>query len=72
MPRTVTDTSPPRCAEVATVLANVQRPVFVALPSPGYLAAVGSALADSPFKEQGEPGLRFYTRLKTAAVRFAW
>jgi aldehyde dehydrogenase (NAD+) len=26
----------------------------------------------SPCKEQGAPGLRFYTRLKTAAVRFAW
>ena len=26
----------------------------------------------SPFKEQGGPGLRFYTRIKTAAVRFAW
>jgi alpha-ketoglutaric semialdehyde dehydrogenase len=26
----------------------------------------------SPFKEQGAPGLRFYTRVKTAAVRFAW
>jgi acyl-CoA reductase-like NAD-dependent aldehyde dehydrogenase len=26
----------------------------------------------SPFKEQGAPGLRFYTRLKTTAVRFAW
>jgi aldehyde dehydrogenase (NAD+) len=26
----------------------------------------------SPFKEQGSPGLRFYTRIKTAAVRFAW
>lgn len=26
----------------------------------------------SPFKEQGAPGLRFYTRLKTAAVRSAW
>ena len=24
----------------------------------------------SPFKEQGAPGLRFYTRVKTAAVRF--
>jgi 5-methyltetrahydropteroyltriglutamate--homocysteine methyltransferase len=34
-------------AEVATVLAHVDRPVFVALPSPGYLAAVGSALTDS-------------------------
>jgi methionine synthase II (cobalamin-independent) len=32
--------------EVATPLANVERPVFVVLPSPGYLAAVGSALAD--------------------------
>jgi methionine synthase II (cobalamin-independent) len=35
-------------AEAATVLATVDRPVFVALPSPGYLAAVGSALVDSP------------------------
>jgi len=26
----------------------------------------------SPFKEQGTPGLRFYTRIKTAAVRYAW
>ena len=32
-------------AEVAPVLATVDRPVFVALPSPGYLAAVGSDLA---------------------------
>jgi 5-methyltetrahydropteroyltriglutamate--homocysteine methyltransferase len=34
-------------AEVAPVVAVVDRPVFVALPSPGYLAAVGSAL-DGP------------------------
>ena len=34
-------------AEAAPVLATVDRPVFVALPSPGYLAALGSALADS-------------------------
>jgi 5-methyltetrahydropteroyltriglutamate--homocysteine methyltransferase len=33
-------------AEVAPVLAAVDRPVFVQLPSPGYLAAVGSALVD--------------------------
>jgi acyl-CoA reductase-like NAD-dependent aldehyde dehydrogenase len=26
----------------------------------------------SAFKEQGSPGLRFYTRIKTAAVRFQW
>jgi aldehyde dehydrogenase (NAD+) len=26
----------------------------------------------SPFKEQGAPGLRFYTRIKTSAVRFSW
>jgi aldehyde dehydrogenase (NAD+) len=26
----------------------------------------------SAFKEQGAPGLRFYTRIKTSAVRFAW
>lgn len=32
-------------AEAATVLAHVQRPVFVALPAPGYLAAAGAALA---------------------------
>jgi methionine synthase II (cobalamin-independent) len=32
-------------AEVTPVLASVDRPVFVQLPSPGYLAAVGSALA---------------------------
>ncbi len=23
-------------------------------------------------KEQGAPGLRFYTRIKTAAVRYSW
>ena len=26
----------------------------------------------SAFKEQGAPGIRFYTRIKTTAVRFAW
>jgi aldehyde dehydrogenase (NAD+) len=26
----------------------------------------------SAFKEQGSPGIRFYTRIKTAAVRFTW
>lgn len=26
----------------------------------------------SAFKEQGAPGLRFYTRIKTAAIRFDW
>jgi methionine synthase II (cobalamin-independent) len=31
-------------AEVAPVLATIDRPVFVQLPSPGYLAAVGSPL----------------------------
>jgi methionine synthase II (cobalamin-independent) len=34
-------------AEAAQVLATVDRPVFVTLPSPGYLAAVGSSLASS-------------------------
>jgi 5-methyltetrahydropteroyltriglutamate--homocysteine methyltransferase len=33
--------------EAAAVLAVVDRPVFVALPSPGYLAALGSDLADA-------------------------
>jgi 5-methyltetrahydropteroyltriglutamate--homocysteine methyltransferase len=32
-------------AEAAPVLAAVDRPVFVTLPSPGYLAALGSPLA---------------------------
>ena len=26
----------------------------------------------SPFKEQGAPGLRFYTRIETTAVRYQW
>jgi aldehyde dehydrogenase (NAD+) len=26
----------------------------------------------SPFKEQGIEGLRFYTRIKTAAIRYDW
>ena len=34
-------------AEAAPVLATVDRNVFVSLPSPGYLAAAGSALASS-------------------------
>lgn len=34
-------------AETAPVLATVDRNVFVTLPSPGYLAAAGSALASS-------------------------
>src|SRR5205807_1799407 len=34
--------------------------------------ATGFRDSGSPFKEQGSPGLRFYTRIKTAAVRFAW
>jgi len=33
--------------EAATVLATVDRPVFVALPSPGYLALLGSPLDSS-------------------------
>src|SRR6516225_10349533 len=33
--------------EVAPVLATVDRPVFVQLPAPGYLAAVGSALSST-------------------------
>jgi methionine synthase II (cobalamin-independent) len=45
-------------AEVAPVLATVDRPVFVTLPSPGYLAAVGSALdstaAVDRARERGE------------------
>jgi 5-methyltetrahydropteroyltriglutamate--homocysteine methyltransferase len=39
-------------AEVDPVLATVDRPVFVVLPSPGYLAAVGSALAGTGAVDQ--------------------
>jgi len=45
-------------AEGADVIAGGARPA-------------GEALQDGCY-EQGEPGLRFYTRLKTAAVRSAW
>ena len=44
-------------------------------PRPGGTCttrSAASATPDRPFKEQGAPGLRFYTRLKTAAVRYAW
>jgi methionine synthase II (cobalamin-independent) len=34
-------------AEVAPVLATVDRPVFVTLPSPGYLAALGASTVDT-------------------------
>jgi methionine synthase II (cobalamin-independent) len=44
-PRVTTADGRLAAAEVAPVLAAVDRPVFVALPSPGYLAAAGSALA---------------------------
>jgi len=37
----------------------------------GGARPAGEALQDGCY-EQGEPGLRFYTRLKTAAVRSAW
>jgi len=32
----------------------------------------GFHASGSPFKEQGAPGLRFYTRIKTTAVRYRW
>jgi aldehyde dehydrogenase (NAD+) len=32
----------------------------------------GFCESGSAFKEQGAPELRFYTRIKTTAVRFAW
>ena len=49
--------------------------VPVNLPTPGWdvhQTFGGFRNSGSPFKEQGATGLRFYTRLKTAAVRFAW
>ena len=48
--------------------------VSVNLPASGwnvYHPLRGFRDSGSPFTEQGAPGLRFYTRLKTAAVRFA-
>jgi methionine synthase II (cobalamin-independent) len=52
-------------AEVGTVLATVDRPVFVAFPSPGYLAAAGSALAGaSALDEVRASGQAFATVLR--------
>jgi 5-methyltetrahydropteroyltriglutamate--homocysteine methyltransferase len=41
-------------AEAAPVLATVDRSVFVTLPSPGYLAAAGSALASAADRDAVE------------------
>jgi aldehyde dehydrogenase (NAD+) len=41
------------------------------LPTPHHPFG-GFRDSGSPFKEQGAPGLRFCTRIKTSAVRFAW
>ena len=49
--------------------------VAVNLPTSGWDVHhpfAGFRESGSPFKEQGAPGLRFYTRIKTAAVRYAW
>jgi len=49
--------------------------VAVKLPTAGWDVHHpfgGFRESGSAFKEQGAPGLRFYTRIKTAAVRFAW
>jgi aldehyde dehydrogenase (NAD+) len=49
--------------------------VAVNLPTPGrdlHRPFGGFRESGSPCKEQGAPGLRFYTRLKTAAVRYSW
>jgi hypothetical protein len=57
-------------ADVRTVVAEVP-----AMPASEVVAAytrAGFRDSGSAFKEQGSPGLRFYTRIKTAAVRFAW
>src|ERR1700722_1038252 len=43
-------------AEAAPVLATVDRSVFVTLPSPGYLAGAGSALASAPEREAVRAG----------------
>jgi acyl-CoA reductase-like NAD-dependent aldehyde dehydrogenase len=49
--------------------------VAVNLPTSGWDVHQpfgGFKESGSPFKEQGLEGLRFYTRVKTAAVRFEW
>jgi alpha-ketoglutaric semialdehyde dehydrogenase len=49
--------------------------VAVNLPTSGWDVHQpfgGFKESGSPFKEQGLEGLRFYTRIKMAAIRFAW
>jgi alpha-ketoglutaric semialdehyde dehydrogenase len=49
--------------------------VAVNLPTAGWDVHhpfEGFRESGSPFKEQGAPGIRFYTRIKTAATRFSW
>ena len=49
--------------------------VSVNLPTAGWDVHQpfgGFGDSGSPFKEQGARGLRFYTRIKTAAVRYQW
>ena len=55
-----------RCADLIRSRADDGAVTLVRHPFGGFRDS------GSPFKEQGSPGLRFYTRIKTAAVRFAW
>jgi aldehyde dehydrogenase (NAD+) len=62
-----------------TLLAFIERSeteqVSVNLPTFGWDVHHpfgGFRDSGSVFKEQGAPGIRFCTRIKTAAVRFAW
>lgn len=77
----VVATREPRGFDEAVKLANefIDRAeagqVPVSLPASGWDVHhpfLGFGDSGSPFKEQGCPGLRCYTRIKTAAVRFAW
>jgi alpha-ketoglutaric semialdehyde dehydrogenase len=48
--------------------------VAVNLPTAGWDVhhPFGGSVTRAPVQGAGQPGLRFYTRIKTAAVRFAW
>ncbi len=68
--------SPAICSAAQAFIDRVDTgQVSVNLPTAGWDVHQpfgGFGDSGSPFKEQGASGMRFYTRLKTAAVRHAW
>jgi 5-methyltetrahydropteroyltriglutamate--homocysteine methyltransferase len=55
-------------AEVAPVLATVDRPVFVVLPSPGYLAALGTDVPDADITRRYGAALAAIIRTEIQAL----